>query len=62
MDSNNEFSDEKKRSFVPEAKVDPHFASSFHDIEDSFRQFDCSDLYPIQKWITYLEDMAQFLG
>jgi len=52
MDSNNEFSDEKKRSFVPEAKVAPHFASSFHDIEDSFRQFDCSGLYPIQKWIT----------
>lgn len=33
MDSNNEFSDENKRNFVPEAKVAPHFVISFHGIE-----------------------------
>lgn len=55
MDSNNEFRD-KNKSFVPEAKVAPHFAINFRDIEDPIRQFDGSRSNPVQKWITDLEE------
>lgn len=57
MDSNNEFSEEENKSFVSEVKIVPHYCDySFR--EDSIRQFHGKGSYPLQKYITDLQDMA----
>ncbi|CAH1107971.1 unnamed protein product [Psylliodes chrysocephalus] len=38
------------------------FALSFRDVEDTIRQFDGKDDYPVRRWIMDFEEMAELTG
>jgi len=38
------------------------FSLTFRDVEESIRNFDGSDAYPIERWITDFEDTATLFG
>uniref|UniRef100_A0A6P7GDW5 Transcription elongation factor SPT5-like n=1 Tax=Diabrotica virgifera virgifera TaxID=50390 RepID=A0A6P7GDW5_DIAVI len=51
-----------KSNKMTRGRLNDSFALTFRDIEDSIRNFDGKDDYPIGKWITYFEEISNLMG
>ncbi|XP_050503572.1 acidic leucine-rich nuclear phosphoprotein 32 family member A-like [Diabrotica virgifera virgifera] len=51
-----------KSNKMTRGRLNDSFALTFRDVEDSIRNFDGKDDYPIGKWITDFEEISNLMG